>query len=62
VEPQWRREGEALGCGRFHRGRGGGGEAAPRCQRRMTQRRAVRRLGRPKVVADVLRLKIIKGN
>jgi hypothetical protein len=24
-------EGEAMRCGRFQRGRGGGGEAAPRC-------------------------------
>jgi hypothetical protein len=25
------RKGEAMGCGRFQRGRGGGGEAGPRC-------------------------------
>jgi hypothetical protein len=24
-------EGEVIGCGHFWRGRGGGGEAAPRC-------------------------------
>jgi hypothetical protein len=31
---------EVMGCYRFHRGRGGGGKAAPRCRRRMTQQRA----------------------
>jgi hypothetical protein len=31
-------EGEAMGCDRFQRGRGGGGEAAPRCWRRATHR------------------------
>jgi hypothetical protein len=30
-------EGEAMGCSRFQRERRGGGEAAPRCRRRMTQ-------------------------
>jgi hypothetical protein len=34
-------EGEAMGCDRFQRGRGGGGEAAPRYRRRTTQQRAV---------------------
>jgi hypothetical protein len=28
------------GCNCFQRGRGGGGEKAPRCRRRMTQQRA----------------------
>jgi hypothetical protein len=31
------REGEAMVCDRFQRERGGGGEATPRCRRRMTQ-------------------------
>jgi hypothetical protein len=35
------REGKAMGYDRFHRGREGGGEAAPRCQRRTAQQRAV---------------------
>jgi hypothetical protein len=30
------REGDAMGCDRFRRGRGGGGEAASQCCRRMT--------------------------
>jgi hypothetical protein len=30
-------EGEAMECSHFQRGRGGGGEAAPQCQRWMTQ-------------------------
>jgi hypothetical protein len=30
-------EGEVIGCSYFQRGRGGGGEAAPWCRRRMTQ-------------------------
>jgi hypothetical protein len=30
-------EGEAMGCSRFQREKWGGGEAAPRCRRRMTQ-------------------------
>jgi hypothetical protein len=34
------REGETMGCSHFQRGRGGGGEVAPRCHRQMTQRRA----------------------
>jgi hypothetical protein len=37
-----------MGCDRFQRERGGGGEEAPRYQRRMTYRRAMRRSGRPK--------------
>jgi hypothetical protein len=35
-------EGETMGCDNCRRGRGGGGEAAPRCRGRMTQRRAAR--------------------
>jgi hypothetical protein len=38
-------EGEAIGCIRFHRGRWGGGKEAPRCRRRMAQRRVARRPG-----------------
>jgi hypothetical protein len=38
------REGDVMGCGHFRRGRGGGGEAAPRCGRQTTQRRAAWRL------------------
>jgi hypothetical protein len=30
------REGEAVGCDHFQRGRGGGGEAAPQCRGRTT--------------------------
>jgi hypothetical protein len=30
-------EGEVMGCISFQRGRGDGGEAAPRCQRQMIQ-------------------------
>jgi hypothetical protein len=30
-------EEKALGCDHFRRGRGGGGEVAPRCQRQITQ-------------------------
>jgi hypothetical protein len=33
-------EGDVMGCGHFRRGRGGGGEAAPRCGRQTAQRRA----------------------
>jgi hypothetical protein len=39
------REGEVLRCYRFRMGRGEGGEAAPRCQMRTTQRRAEQRPG-----------------
>jgi hypothetical protein len=48
-------EGEVMRCDRFWRGRGGGGEVVPRRQRRMIQRRAVRRWrsGRSKEVAGV---------
>jgi hypothetical protein len=46
-------EGEAMGCDRFQRGRGGGGEVAPRCQRQMTQQN---------VATGVWRSKITKGN
>jgi hypothetical protein len=46
-------EGKAMGCNHFLRGRWEGGKAAPRCQRGMTQRRVVRRPGRPKAVAGV---------
>jgi hypothetical protein len=38
------REGEAMRCGRFQRGRGGGGEAAPRCRWRTIKQRAAQRL------------------
>jgi hypothetical protein len=55
-------EGEAMGCDRFQRGRGGGGEATPRCRRQTTQRKAVRRLGRLKAAADVWRSEMTKGN
>jgi hypothetical protein len=37
-------EGEAMGCGHFRRGRGGGGEVAPRCRWRTTKERAAWRL------------------
>jgi hypothetical protein len=56
------REGEVMGYNRFDRGREGGGEVTPQCQRRMTQRRATRRLGRLKVAIGVWRLKMTKGN
>jgi hypothetical protein len=46
-------EGEAMGCDHFWRGRGGGGEIAPRCRRRTTHRRATRHPGRPKAAASV---------
>jgi hypothetical protein len=62
VTGDWNREGEALQCNRFWRGRGGGGEAVPQCWRRTTQRRVAWQPGRPKVVDGVLRLKMIKGN
>jgi hypothetical protein len=55
-------EGKAMGCNHFLRGRWGGGEAAPRCQRRMTQRRVARRPGRPNAVAGVWKLMMIKEN
>jgi hypothetical protein len=42
-------EGEVMGSGHFQRRRGGGGEAAPRCRRWTTQRRAVRWSGRSKM-------------
>jgi hypothetical protein len=37
-------EGEAIVCDHCRRGRGGGGEAAPRCRGWTTQRRVARRL------------------
>jgi hypothetical protein len=43
-------EGEAMMCSYFWRGRGGGGEAAPRCRRQTTHRRVAQRSGRLKVV------------
>jgi hypothetical protein len=55
------REGEAMGCGHFQRGSGGGGKAAPWCRRRTTQRRAAQRPARPKVAAGIWRSKMIKG-
>jgi hypothetical protein len=55
-------EGDAIWCGRFWRGRGGGGETTPWCQRRMTQQRAARRPRRSKVAAGVWGSKITKEN
>jgi hypothetical protein len=55
-------EGRAMGCGRFQSERGGGGKAAPRCQRRTTQRRVVWWLGRPKAATGVWRSKMNKEN
>jgi hypothetical protein len=40
--------GEAMGCDRFQKGRGGSSEAAPQYRRRTTQRRVTRRSRRPK--------------
>jgi hypothetical protein len=34
-----------MGCGHFRRERGGGGEAAPQCGRRMAQRRRPKEIG-----------------
>jgi hypothetical protein len=53
------REGEAMVCVRFWRG---GGEVAPRCRRRMTQRRAAWQLWRSKAAAGFWRSKMTKGN
>jgi hypothetical protein len=47
------REGEAMVCDCFQRERRGGGEATPRCRRRITQRRVAWWLGRPKASAGV---------
>jgi hypothetical protein len=47
------RERLVMGCSYVWRGRRGGGEAAPRCQRRMTQRRVARRPMRPTATASV---------
>jgi hypothetical protein len=47
------REGEAIGCGHFRRGRGGGGEEAPQCRRRTTQQSGARWPGRSKAVASI---------
>jgi hypothetical protein len=54
------REGEVMGCDCFRRGRGGGGKATQRCQRRMTQQRAARWPGRSKVAVGVWRSKMTK--
>jgi hypothetical protein len=56
------REGEAMGCSYFQRGRGGGGEVAPRYRRRTTQRRATQWSWRPKAEAGVWRSNMTKGN
>jgi hypothetical protein len=45
------REGEVMGCGRFRRGRGGGGKEAPRCWRWTTKQRAMWWSRRPKAAA-----------
>jgi hypothetical protein len=57
VELQWRRlremetgKGRRWGAAIFGRG---GGEAAPQCRRRMTQRRAARQSGRLKAMTGV---------
>jgi hypothetical protein len=55
-------EREVMGCDHFQRGRGGGGEAAPRCRRRMAHRGTMRRPGRPKAVTGIWRSKMTKGN
>jgi hypothetical protein len=55
-------EGDAMGCDRFQRGRGGCGEEAPRCWRQVTHQRATQCLRRPKVAADDWRSKMTKGN
>jgi hypothetical protein len=56
-------EEEAMLCGRFKRGRGGGGgEVASQCRRQTTQRRATWRPARPKVASGVQRSKLTKGN
>jgi hypothetical protein len=49
-----------MGCDRFRRGRGGGGEAAPRCRRRMTHRRMAWWPWMSKAAANVWRSKINK--
>jgi hypothetical protein len=46
-------EEEAILCGRFKRGRGGGGEVASQCRRQTTQRRATWRPARPNVASGV---------
>jgi hypothetical protein len=38
-------EGEAMGCDHFWRGRREGGEAAPRCRRRTTQKKSSAAVG-----------------
>jgi hypothetical protein len=59
---KWGMGGDGMGCGHFQMERGGGGEAAPWCQRQMTQRRVARQPGRLKAAAGVWRSKMTKGN